>query len=78
MIQRLWDLFSYDALNTPANETALFCLLKNKPLFVRHYWPITALGESINSVVRERALKNGISCYMIHLRVLKIKRFDWW
>jgi hypothetical protein len=36
-----------DAMDTPINENALFSTMssfKNKPLFVPHHWPITALA----------------------------------
>ena len=35
--------YSNDAMDTPANDNALFGYLENKPLFVPLHWPITAL-----------------------------------
>jgi hypothetical protein len=67
-MSHFWGPFPYDAMDTPANENALFCLLKNEPLFVPHDWPITALAwwkypyYVFHSVVRKRAAKNGTSC----------------
>jgi hypothetical protein len=61
-------------MDTPAIENALFWLLKNKPLFVPHHWPITALSENIHSVVRERSPKNWTSC--ISKKMAKLPNWD--
>ena len=39
-----WVSFLYNAMNTPANENALFSLIRNKSLFVPHHWRITAVA----------------------------------
>ena len=36
--------FPYDDMETPVNRNALFCVLKNKSLFLPHHWPITAVA----------------------------------
>ena len=43
-MSRFWGPFPYNAMDTPANENALFVFLKT--LFVPHHWPITELAWS--------------------------------
>ena len=43
-MSNFWASFPYDAMEAPANKNASFCVLKNKPLYAPHHWPITALA----------------------------------